>query len=82
MSIVRDARGNKEQCVHNSQAVAEYARKFPGRHWSFLEPGSEEKWYGTRWIMGSNGRRNDSHPIFRASNAFARGELRSKEGEK
>ena len=42
---VWDAKGNKEQCEHNSQAVAEYARKFPRGHWSFLaflEPGSEK----------------------------------------
>ena len=40
--IVKDAIGNKEQCVHISQAVAEHARKFPRGHWSFLGPGSEE----------------------------------------
>ena len=45
--IVRDAKGNEAQCEHNSQAVAEYARKFPRGHWSPLGSGSEEKWYGT-----------------------------------
>ena len=45
--IVWDAKGNKEQCEHTSQTDAEYARKFPRGHWSFLVPGSEEKWYGT-----------------------------------
>ena len=45
--IVWDGKGNIEQCVHNSQAVAEYARKFSRGHWSFLGPGSQEKWYGT-----------------------------------
>ena len=44
--IVWDAKGNKEQFVHKLKAVAEYARKFPRGHWSFLELGSEEKWYG------------------------------------
>ena len=38
---------NKEQCEHDSQTVANYARKLPRGHWSFLETGSEEKWYGT-----------------------------------
>ena len=45
--IVWDAKGNKEQFEHNSQAVSEHDRIFPRGHWSFLRPGSEEKWYGT-----------------------------------
>ena len=53
----------KKQCEYNSLAIAEYAGRFPRGHWSFLGPGSEEKWYGnmysqTRWILGSNGRTN------------------------
>ena len=51
MSMYNDiewkAKGNKEQCDYNSQTVANYARKFPRGHWSFMEPGSEEKKYGT-----------------------------------
>ena len=35
----------KDICERKSQAVADYARKFPRGHWSFLEPGSEKKWY-------------------------------------
>ena len=91
--IVWDAKGNKEQCVHNSQAVAEYARQFPRGHWSFLGLGSEEKWYETNsqkpdgsWDrMAEEMMANDSrsgHPIFRASRALARGKLRSKVGRK
>ena len=41
------AKGNKERREYNSQTVANYARNFPRGHWSFLGPGSEEKWYGT-----------------------------------
>ena len=90
---VWDAKGNKEQCDYNSHALAEYAPKFPRGHWSFLGPGSQEKWYGTcthkpegSWDrkaeeMMANFSRS-SHPIFRSSSAFARGELRSKEGRK
>ena len=33
---VWDAKGNKEQCESNSQAVAEHARKFPSRSLVFL----------------------------------------------
>ena len=34
--IAWQANGNKEQCEYNSQTVANYARKFPRGHWSFL----------------------------------------------
>ena len=70
--------------------VAEYARKFPRGHWSFLEPASEEKWYAHK-PDGSWGRMAEQmlanvsrsgHPMFCASSAFARGELRSKGGRK
>ena len=87
--IVWDAIGNLAQCEHNSQAVAEDARG----HWSFLGPRSEEKWYGT-YTDKPDGSWNQSarnmmahfsgsgHPIFRASSALERGELRSKGGGK
>ena len=87
------AKGNKEQCEHNTQTDANYARKFPRGHWSFLERGSEEKWYGiyTHKPDGSWNRMagemmanvsGSGHPIFRASSAFERGEWRSKGGGK
>ena len=55
---------SKEQCEHNSQAFCGICSQIHSRSLSFLGPGSVEKWYGTythktRWIMGSNGRRND-----------------------
>ena len=91
--IVWDGKGNKEQCEYNSQTVAEYASKFPRGHWSFLGPGSEQKWYETfshkpdgSWDrMAEEMMKNFSrsaHPIFRASSAFERGELRSKGGRR
>ena len=90
--IVWHAKRNKEPCEYNSQTVADYARKFTRGHWSFLGPGSEEKWSGTYtdepdgpWDrMGEETMANFSrsgHPIFRASSAFERGELRRKEDE-
>ena len=89
--IERKAKGNKEQCEYNSQTVADYARKFPRGQWSFLACGSEEKWYGnfTDKPDGSWDRMAEEmnvnfsgsgNPIFRASSAFERGELRSKGG--
>ena len=97
MSMYNDiewkAKGNNEQCEYNSQTVANYARKFPRGHWSFLGPASEKKWYGTNtnkpvvsWdrmaeemMLNFSG---SGHPIFRASSAFQRVKLRSKEGGK
>ena len=97
MSMYNDtewgARGNKEICEYNSQTVANYVRRFPRGHWSFFGPGSEEKWCGT-YTNKPDGSWNQSaenmmanfsgsgRPIFRASSAFERGELRSKEGGK
>ena len=87
MSMYNDidwkAKGNKERSEYNSQTVAEYARRFPRGHWSFLGPGSEEKWYGTYTDKpdGSWDRTEEEmmlnfsgsgHPIFRASSAFER----------
>ena len=97
MSMYHDVawreRGNTERCEYSSQTVAEYARRFPRGHWSFLRPGSEKNWNGTytdkpdgsRDRMAENMMTNFSesrHPIFRASSAFQRGELRSKGGRK
>ena len=51
MSMYNDiewgAKGNEARCEDISQTVADYARKFPRGHWSFLGAGSEKKWYGT-----------------------------------
>ena len=80
---------NKERCEYNSQTFANYTRKFPRGHWSFLGPGSEETCYGTypdkpdgswdqieeKMMANFSG---SGHPIFRASSAFERGEIRSK----
>ena len=67
-----------------------YARRFPRGCWSFLAPGSNKKWYGTysdkqdgdwdktaeRMMLNFA---ESGHPIFRATGALQRGELRSKE---
>ena len=78
MSMYNDiALGEKENteiCESNSRTVAEYARKFPLGHWSFLEPGSEKKWYGTHTdkpngFLGQNCREHDGEFLrFRSSN--------------
>ena len=61
-------------------------------HWSFLGPGEEEKWYGTKnykpegqWnstadVMVANFE-DSGHPVFRASSALDRGFLKKKGGK-
>ena len=81
--------GNKEICVANAHRVTEYVRRFMRGHWSCLGHGSEKKLYGTHVNKPDGGwdRTAESmmlnfaesgHPVFRASSALARVELRSK----
>ena len=72
--VAWQAKGNQEQCEYNSQTVANCARKFPLRSLVFLGAWTRRKvvrnlrWQ-TRWIMGSNGRRNDGKFLWiRSSN--------------
>ena len=76
----------------NHKTVASYGKFSRGR-WTFLGPGAQKEWYGTytdkpdgSWDQtAQNMMANFSgsgHPIFRASSAFERGELRSKGGGK
>ena len=83
----------RENCTANSVKIREYARTFPQGRWSFLGPGCEKKWYGTHthkldgeWdrtaeIMMLNFAES-GHPVFRATSALERGELKSKEKRK
>ena len=82
-------KGNNELCTANSKTVADYARRFSHGHWSFLGPGSEKKWCGSRTYK-PNGDSDQvaedmminfsesGHPVFLASSALKRGSLRSK----
>ena len=84
---------NETDCIANSTLVSLFARRFPAGRWSFLRPGSEKKWYSTynerpggKWdrvaelMMIKFG--ESGHPVFRATNPFSRGTLRSKGGGK
>ena len=73
--------------------VATYARRFPLGRSSFLGPGLEKKWYGTYsdkpdGDFDKTGEQmmlnfaESEHPVFRASSAVERWELRSKGGGK
>ena len=87
-TLYGEKRGNTEKCENNSATVANYAHRFPRGRLSLLGPGSEKKWYGTYsdkpdgdWDKTAEQMMlnfaESSHPIFRASNALERGELRS-----
>ena len=79
--IVWRERGNKENCIANSVKITERARKFPQGRWSFLEPGSAKKWYGTHtqkpdgeWDKTAGSMMlnfaESGHPVFRATSAL------------
>ena len=42
-----DRKKNDENCISNAERVKNYAMKFSQGRWTFLGPGSEEKWYGS-----------------------------------
>ena len=48
MSMLNDIewKSNDENCISNAEKVKNYAMKFSQGHWTFLGPGSGEKWYG------------------------------------
>ena len=46
--MVKQRKHNTEVCVANSMKVAQDAKRFPHGHWSFLGPGSEKKWCGSK----------------------------------
>ena len=84
---------NEQECIANATLVSLFAKRFPARRWSFLEPGSEKKWYSSyinkppgEWDrvaelmmirFGESG-----HPVFRAPSPLSRRTLKSKGGGK
>ena len=97
MSMFNDiswgSQDNEKECESNANLVSNYERRFSPGRWSFLRPGSEEKWYSTHeskpqgeWArvaelmmlkFGESG-----HPVFRSTSPLSRGVLESKVGGK
>ena len=88
--IVGRERGSKENCFASSVKHTEHARRFPQGRWSFLGPGCDKKWCGTHthkpdgeWDQTAEGMMlnfaESGRPVFRATSALERGELRSTE---
>ena len=83
-----DRKGNKEECLANARVVKVLARKFGVGQWSFIEPGSEKKWYSAEnspqgaWDNIADEMvlefAESGHPTFRATTPFSRGILKSK----
>ena len=84
-----DKKDNEEECVANAKVVSIFARKFGIGQWSFIGPGSENKWYS----MEENSPQGiwdhiaekmlvefaeSGCPIFRATTPFSGCKLKSK----
>ena len=79
---------NEKECVANAKVVSLYAKRFGTEQWSFIGPGSEQKWYS----MEENSPQGiwdhiaekmlvefaERCPIFRATTPLSRGQLRSR----
>ena len=83
-----DRKGNKDECLANAETVKVLARRFGIGQWSFIGPGSENKWYSSE--NSPQGAWDDiaeqmllefaesGHPTFRATTPLSRGTLKSK----
>ena len=86
-----DRKGNKEECLANARVVKVFAKKFGIGQWSFIDPGSEKKWYSAENSpQGGLDQIADEmllefaesgHLIFRATTPLSRGYSRAKNME-
>ena len=84
----RELRG--PDCISNAERVRTYAMKFLPGHWTFLVPGTEERWYGDshhqkgQWEHTANKMvqrfKETGHLIFKSTSALDRGILRPRRG--
>ena len=83
-----DRKDNKDECLANARVVKVLPRKFGIGQWSFIGPGSEQKWYSAENSpQGALDHIADEmlmelaesgHPTFRATTPLSRGILKSK----
>ena len=84
-----DRKGNKEECLANARVVKVLAKKFGIGQWSFIGPGSENKWYSGEenspqgiWDHIADEIllefAESGHPTFHATTPLSRGILKSK----
>ena len=91
MSMFNDIewKKNDEKYISNAEEVRNYAMKYLQGHWTFLGPGSDEKWYGDshdqkrQWNCTANKMvqqfKETGHPVFKSS-ALSRGILKQRKG--
>ena len=87
-----EKRNFEDTCISKSERVKLYAQQFLQGHRTFIGPGDEMKWYGTRncrpegkWNsiaakMVQNFKET-KHPVFTSINALSRGILRQNKGK-
>ena len=83
-----DRYDNKDECLKNAEFVKTFAKRFGIGQWSFIEPGSEKKWYPSEsspqgaWDYVAEEMllkfAESGHPIFRSTTPLSRGKLKSK----
>ena len=83
-----DRKGNKDECLANAGVVKVLARRFGVGQWSFINPGSEKKWYSAEnnpqraWGDIAEGIllefAESGHPTFRATTPLSKSHLKSK----
>ena len=83
-----DRYDNKDECLKNAEFVKTFAKRFGIGQWSFIEPGSEKKWYPSEnspqgaWDHVAEEMllkfADSGHPIFRSTTPLSRGKLKSK----
>ena len=97
MSMFNDiswgSRDNEKECESNARLVSLHAERFGTGQWSFLDLGSEKKWYSIsedspqgEWDKMAELMmitfRESGHPVFRATSPLSRSQLKSKGGGK
>ena len=83
---------NDETCVSNAEKVKNNATRLLEWHWTFLGPGSEEKWYGSsdharKWQWNCTAAKmvqrfkETGHLVFKSISALSRGILKQMNGK-
>ena len=93
MSMFNDIVWKKvdDNCISNAEEVKNYGMKFPPGHWTFLGPGSEEKWYGDshdqkgQWNCTANKmvqrNKETGHLVSKSTSALSRGILKQRKSK-
>ena len=91
MSMFNDIgwKKNDDNCISNAEKVKNYSKRFLPGHWTFLDPGSEKRWFGSSYDGQRDRTANNmvqqfketGHPIFTATSALSRGILKRRNGK-